>query len=625
MLTVVYVIKKLMKHLTLIAAFTFLVSLFAAQSAQAQLTLTVTRTDDRNTACVTGVDCSLREAINAANAAATNDTINFAIPADDPNCPAGVCTITLAGNEILFDSTTTAGTLTITNSTGANNLLISGNNASRVFHLNPGADLTINGVTITKGNRDIGTTIYERNGGGIYNNRGKLTLTNSAVSGNTASNSGGGLSIDDGGTLTLTNSTVSGNTAGSGGGGGIYIDGSNGLTLINSTVSGNMSVGNGGGISCSTSTSTMTNSKVSGNMSGGYGGGVYTFSTMTMTNSTVSDNISSYVCGGGIFNNNTLILINSVVSGNISSYGLGYGGGICSFGSTIMTNSTVSGNIAVVNGGGIYSSGALISTNSTVSYNTASNNGGIYSRANTLNLTSVTVTLNKSTSLTCTTCVGGIFNDSNSVANLKNTIIAGNTVANAASSPDFGGAVAAGSAFNLIGSGQGTTGISNGINGNQVGVDPRLDPILRLNGGTTANHALLADSPARDKGNSFDLITDQRELTRPFDDPSITNAIGGDGADIGAFEVQAGATAAAVSVGGKVTTSSGRGVFRAMITLTDSRGDTQTAFTNPFGYYRLTAAGGETYILTVSHKRFNFAPRVVNAKDDLTDVDFTEK
>ena len=50
----------------LIAAFAFLICLFAAQSAQAQLT--VTRTDDRNAACVSGVDCSLREAVTAANA-----------------------------------------------------------------------------------------------------------------------------------------------------------------------------------------------------------------------------------------------------------------------------------------------------------------------------------------------------------------------------------------------------------------------------------------------------------------------------------------------------------------------------------------------------------------------------
>src|SRR5439155_22384124 len=38
------------------------------------------------------------------------------------------------------------------------------------------------------------------------------------------------------------------------------------------------------------------------------------------------------------------------------------------------------------------------------------------------------------------------------------------------------------------------------------------------------------------KGNSFGLTTDQRGLPRPFDNPSITNATGGDGSDIGAYE-----------------------------------------------------------------------------------------
>ncbi len=158
----------------LITAFAFLICLFAALSAQAQLTLTVTRTDDRLTTCVSGVDCSLREAVNAANAAATNDTITFAIPAGSAGCTSGVCTITLTLGSLNINSA--AGTLTITNSTGASNLLISGNNASRVFYLNPSANLTVSGVTITKGNATYG--------GGIYSARGTLTLTNSTVSGN---------------------------------------------------------------------------------------------------------------------------------------------------------------------------------------------------------------------------------------------------------------------------------------------------------------------------------------------------------------------------------------------------------------------------------------------------------
>ena len=50
--------------------------------------------------------------------------------------------------------------------------------------------------------------------------------------------------------------------------------------------------------------------------------------------------------------------------------------------------------------------------------------------------------------------------------------------------------------------------------------------------------ALLIGSPAIDQGHNNGLITDQRGRLRPVDNPAITNAVGGDGSDIGAFELQ---------------------------------------------------------------------------------------
>lgn len=67
--------------------------------------------------------------------------------------------------------------------------------------------------------------------------------------------------------------------------------------------------------------------------------------------------------------------------------------------------------------------------------------------------------------------------------------------------------------------------------------DPVLGP-LQNNGGLTETHALLPESPAIDRGSSFGASTDQRGRPRPADDPALPNADGGDGADIGAFEVQ---------------------------------------------------------------------------------------
>src|SRR4029079_3898450 len=64
------------------------------------------------------------------------------------------------------------------------------------------------------------------------------------------------------------------------------------------------------------------------------------------------------------------------------------------------------------------------------------------------------------------------------------------------------------------------------------------------NGGPTQTLALLTGSPARDKGaaaidpiTSTPITTDQRGLSLPVDDPAIMNATGGNGSDIGAFEV----------------------------------------------------------------------------------------
>jgi len=85
-------------------------------------------------------------------------------------------------------------------------------------------------------------------------------------------------------------------------------------------------------------------------------------------------------------------------------------------------------------------------------------------------------------------------------------------------------------------------------------------------------------------------------------------------------------TAASVTIGGRVVNSYGRGISRARVSLTDSNGETRVALTNPFGYYRFTdIAAGETYIISVSHKYYEFAQptRVLFAGEDLYDADFT--
>ena len=62
---------------------------------------------------------------------------------------------------------------------------------------------------------------------------------------------------------------------------------------------------------------------------------------------------------------------------------------------------------------------------------------------------------------------------------------------------------------------------------------------LAASGGPTRTMALPLTSPAVDQGIGNGLTTDQRGLARPVDLLEIPNAPGGDGTDIGAFEVQA--------------------------------------------------------------------------------------
>jgi hypothetical protein len=204
-----------------------------------------------------------------------------------------------------------------------------------------------------------------------------------------------------------------------------------------------------------------------------------------------------------------------VANGANATFGEG-GGGIYNRGGTLtVSNSTLSGNSAGDEGGGILlSSGTVTVSNSTLSGNSASFGGGIRND----NLGAIS-------------------------AKLKNTIVAANDAS--VLGPDARGAFTS-QGHNLIGQSDcvgESCGFTNGQNGDLVGTaanpkDPMVGP-LADNGGPTMTHALLEGSPAIDKGNSFGESTDQRGLPRPSNFVGIPDASGGDGSDIGAFELQA--------------------------------------------------------------------------------------
>lgn len=282
-------------------------SLAAAPSQAATFVVNVTA-DTPDAATGNGIcadtngNCSLRAAVQEANALAGDDTIVLSA-ATYPLTGAAGDDLALSGD---LDIT---GNLTINGSTTAGTV-IDGSSVDRVLDVGPaggGVNVTISNLTVRNGSAP------GESGGGIRNN-GTLSLNNVTVTTSSSGINGGGLL--NLGTLTLTNTTVSNNTA-SAAGGGIY-NGSGTLTINASTVSGNNANGaggDGGGIfNASTATAALTNATVSGNTANDAGGGVLNSSgaTVTMTNVTLSGNAA--VVGGGVSNSGTATLTNSIVA-----------------------------------------------------------------------------------------------------------------------------------------------------------------------------------------------------------------------------------------------------------------------------------------------------------------------
>jgi len=72
---------------------------------------------------------------------------------------------------------------------------------------------------------------------------------------------------------------------------------------------------------------------------------------------------------------------------------------------------------------------------------------------------------------------------------------------------------------------------------------------------------------------------------------------------------------------GRITNENGYGVSKAAVSSTDSKGETGTARTSSFGYYKFEDVGaGETYVFEVASKRYRFTPQVVSIYADLTDL-----
>jgi uncharacterized repeat protein (TIGR01451 family)/CSLREA domain-containing protein len=285
----------------------------------------------------------------------------------------------------------------------------------------------------------------------------------------------------------------------------------------------------GGGIS-SSGTLTLEDVEISGNQAFGCGGGVHstdhvyrsglyfpTSGSLTLIRTTVAGNQVGN-SGGGLCIESPAVIEASTVSGNFAgSYEgelvySGDGGGMIirphAAATVRITNNTISGNGSIFEGGGL------------------STSSGSRSNQATILLSNVTITNNSATR------GGGLYSTiAASAFRLENTLIAGNRGVETGA-PDCVGAFDS-RGHNLVGSSRGCTGFtaaSDQVGSEAQPIDPRLGP-LADNGGPTRTHALLAGSPAIDRGGACGSA-DQRGQSRPTDGD-------GDGfsfCDMGAYE-----------------------------------------------------------------------------------------
>ena len=291
------------RWLLLLAALALVAAMLGAAQPAYAATFTVNTTTDANDGTCNASNCSLREAILAANAAAGNDTIVV---------PAGTYQITLSPgpdeNVAATGDFDILGGLSIIGA-GAGSTIITANDADRVFDIDPfgGCNCTINlsDLTVAHGkgfasNFNIGGAIFIGPGatvnisnstisdsqtvsgtGGAIENRGALTLTNVTIQNNTAKSFGGAVYTI--GPLTVTNSTFSNNKAESGGA--LYITTTSSLSasITGSTFSGNQAVAtaggapdDGGAIVINTDGAvSITKSTFTGNTAANNGGAIY--------------------------------------------------------------------------------------------------------------------------------------------------------------------------------------------------------------------------------------------------------------------------------------------------------------------------------------------------------------
>ncbi len=504
----------------------------------------VTRTDDPNPGQCRPRDCSLREAVLAANARSGADIIELDTgpihtlqrPPAAPDDPEG-------------GDLDVSGPLTVVGR-GSGRARIRGQEEDRLFHVEGAGRLTLmklnlfNGETSNSGGairvetfggdaklRVDRSSFYDNvagSDGGAIAADGDLPvrITRSDFAFNAAESDGGAILLDDGGSLKRV--TLRSNTAGRGGG----LLSFDGAKLTDLRVERNRALGDeGGGLYLYQYDFPIEGSVISGNRAADGGGGIHSAgAVVTLLRSTVEGNRSGTDIagpgGGFAADGGSLQLSTSSVLDNRAN---GFGGGLHLAGGALGTivRSTIAGNRAVGgNGGGgvaVRDAGTTASfTNSTIAENRAMGfGGGIETLLDaTTELDSATVTHNEANSDAAgTETGGGLGNGAAGGISIRNSLIAANSAAGEDSGVDCQGPVTA-TGVNLVQHVIGCPGVTDPPDITGVGPEVRR---LSDNGGPTHTVALRVSSPARNAAEVSGLERDQRGVRRQ-------------NPDVGAFE-----------------------------------------------------------------------------------------